>query len=108
MCEDNMKTQVTFRHMKSRQDLQDAAIESAEKFDKFLDGITHTGVEFIADSLNTVEFTVHAQGSVLKVTGDSDDFHKSLHEASDKMIRQLRKKKTKQEKPKSSNVFMVF
>lgn len=103
-----MKTQVTFRHMKSRQDLQEAAIESAQKFERFLDGITHTSVEFIADATSVVEFTVHAHGCVMKVKEDSSDFLKSLHDASDKMIRQLRKKKTKNEKPKTSEVFMVF
>lgn len=90
-----MNTQVTFRHLKSRPELQEAAMESAQRFTKFYDGITNTNVEFIADTNNTVEFRVRINGNVLVVRESSDDFMKSLHSATDKMIRQLKKRKTK-------------
>ncbi|MCX7735751.1 MAG: ribosome-associated translation inhibitor RaiA [Candidatus Kapabacteria bacterium] len=91
-----MNTQVTFRHLKSRPELHEAALESAQRFTKFYDGITNTNVEFIADNNNTVEFRVRINGNVLVVRESSDDFMKSLHTATDKMIRQLKKQKTKQ------------
>lgn len=90
-----MKTQVTFRHLKSVPELQDAALEAAAKFEKFYDGITSTKIEFSNEERKKVEFTVHVQGNTLVVKESSDDFLKSLKDASEKMIRQLRKRKTK-------------
>lgn len=92
-----MQTKVTFRHFKSQHpDLHDAALEASETFEKFYDGIISTNVEFINEASKTVEFRVHVQGNTLVVSESSEDFHKSLGLASDKMVRQLRKWKTKQ------------
>ena len=90
-----MQTQVTFRHLKSRPELHEAAIEAASRFGKFHDGITSTQVEFIAESENTVEFRVHIHGNTLVVRDSSDDFSRSLNEAADKMVRQLKKSREK-------------
>ena len=90
-----MQTQVTFRHLKSRPELHDAAIDAADKFVKFYDQITNTNVEFIAESKNIVEFKVHVHGNTLVVRESSEDFMKSLNLAEDKMVRQLRKHKSK-------------
>ncbi|MBM2814470.1 MAG: hypothetical protein HW421_1232 [Ignavibacteria bacterium] len=94
-----MKTNVTFRHFKSQHpDLHEAAIESSSGFSKYYDDIISSNVEFINDSEKTVEFTVHVQGSTLASKHSSDDFHKSLNGATDKMVRQLNKLKTKHSK----------
>ena len=90
-----MKTQVTFRHLNSNPALQDAAMSSIKKFEKFFGGITSTNVEFINEATKQVEFTVQVQGNTLVASEESDDFHKSLSEATDKMIRQIRKWKAK-------------
>jgi len=90
-----MQTQVTFRHLKSRPDLNEAAMEAVQKFEKFHEGITSTTVEFIAEAHNVVEFKCHINGNVLVVKESSDDFLKSLNEAADKMIRQLKKHRDK-------------
>jgi putative sigma-54 modulation protein len=90
-----MKTQVTFRHLDSNNALQEAAHQSIKKFEKFFDGITSTNVEFINEATKQVEFTVQVQGNTLVARDESEDFHKSLNEATDKMIRQIRKWKTK-------------
>ena len=95
-----MQTQVTFRHLKSRTDFREEATEAMNKFEKFSDTITSANVEFIAENLNIVEITVHTNGKVLVVKDQSDDFMKSLHEAADKMNRQLRKQKEKHQKQK--------
>jgi ribosomal subunit interface protein len=95
-----MQTQVTFRHMKSKNELQDAAIEAAKKFEKFYEGITSTDVVFSADTYNTVEFFVQVHGNTLIAKEDSEDFVKSLNMATDKMVRQLRKWKSKTTKIK--------
>lgn len=90
-----MKTQVTFRHFKTNTSLQDAANDSASKFERFYDGITSTDVVFTNDNDKIVEFTVHVLGNTIVAKEGSDDFNKSLNEASDKIIRQLKKWKKK-------------
>jgi putative sigma-54 modulation protein len=95
-----MKTQVQFRHLKSTQELQDAANEAVQKFEKFYDRIISSDITFIneTDTNKVVEITVHIHGTTLVAKETSDDFFKSLNEAADKIIRQLRKKKTKDTK----------
>lgn len=92
-----MKTNVTFRHTKGQHPaLQAQAIEYAEGFQKFFDGIISTDVEFLNDTTEkAVQITSHLHGATLVAEGKSDDFSKSLHEAADKIIRQIRKHKTK-------------
>lgn len=91
-----MQTKITFRHFKGHHpDLHDTALSLAAGFNKYHDGIISTNVEFINENLKTVEFTVHIQGSTLVAKESSDDFHKSLSEASDKIVRQIQKHKTK-------------
>ncbi len=91
-----MKTNVTFRHFNaSHPKLQTEAVEIANGFTKYLDVINSVDVEFINDEAKIVEFKVSVTRDVLKSSSQTDDFHKSLHDASDKMIRQLTKWKTK-------------
>jgi ribosomal subunit interface protein len=92
-----MKTQITFRHTNSSHPkLHEEALNAATSFSKYYDSIISTNVEFINEVHKTVEITVHIQGATLVAKEDTDDFSKSLHEASDKIIRQIRKYKTKQ------------
>lgn len=92
-----MKTQVTFRHMKSSPELHDEAIEAAKKFNKYYDGITTADIIFNNDNETSkvVEFTVRVNGHTLVSQVDSDDFQKSLTDSADKIVRQLRKLKDK-------------
>ncbi|MGE5479210.1 MAG: HPF/RaiA family ribosome-associated protein [Chloroflexota bacterium] len=91
-----MQTKVTFRHFKSQHpELHVLAVDAADNFQHFHDNIIATNVEFINDEYKIVEFTVHLNGGTLVSKDSSDDFHKSLNAASDKMVRQLNKWKTK-------------
>jgi ribosomal subunit interface protein len=91
-----MKTQVTFRHVKTHHPkLQEEAIELAESFEKYHEDIISSNIEFINETAKTVIFTVHIQGTTLVAKEDSDDFHKSLKESADKIIRQIIKWKEK-------------
>jgi len=92
-----MKTQIVFRHLKSNSELNDAAMEEAKNLEKYYDGITSTIIEFTneTDTEKVVEFTVQVQGSTLVSKESSDNFQKSLAEAADKMVRQIKKWKTK-------------
>jgi len=92
-----MKTNVTFRHTKgTHPELQETATKLAEGFQKYHDNITSTNVEFINDNEKEVHIVVNLSGSTLTAHEASDDFHKSLHTASDKIIIQIKKLKTKQ------------
>jgi putative sigma-54 modulation protein len=90
-----MKTQVTFRHTKSSEELQEVANEEAQRFSKFFDAITNTEIIFTDDNDKIVDISVRVNGTTLVAKESSDDFVKSLNEASDKIIRQLKKWKTK-------------
>jgi len=91
-----MQTKITFRHFRGQHpELHDIAIEMAENLEKYYDGIISANVDFVNETDKTVQFTVHVQGNTLVVKEKSDDFKKSLNLAEDKMIRQLRKYKTK-------------
>ncbi len=92
-----MKTQITFRHTTATHPkLHDEALSIANGFTKYHDGIISTNVEFINEVNKTVGITVHLTGNTIAAKEDSDDFHKSLHNASEKIIRQIKKYKTKQ------------
>ncbi len=100
-----MQTQVTFRHLKSNPELTEAANEAAAKFEKFYDGINNTDVIFSDDAgICVVEIFVQVQGSTLIAKESSEDYIKSLNEAADKVIRQLKKFKTKEQKSKTQGV----
>ncbi|NLO19402.1 MAG: hypothetical protein GX121_05930 [Ignavibacteria bacterium] len=95
-----MKTQIVFRHLKPNAELHDAAIMEADNLEKFYDGITSKTIEFTneTDTEKVVKFTVQVQGTTLVASDSSENFQKSLAEASDKMIRQIKKWKTKNNK----------
>ncbi len=91
-----MKTNVTFRHTKGHHpELQERAIECAGHFAKYYEGIVSSNFEFINGADKTVQITVHLNGSTIVGEQVTDDFHKSLHDASEKVIRQIKKHKTK-------------
>lgn len=90
-----MKTSITFRHMKTNPELHETAVREADGFDKFLDNIISTDVVFTNENDKIVEFTVRVKGDTLIARDRTEDFSKSLHSAADKMVRQLRKLKTK-------------
>ncbi|MDT3740936.1 MAG: HPF/RaiA family ribosome-associated protein [Candidatus Kapabacteria bacterium] len=103
-----MKTQITFRHTNSSHPkLHEDALNAAMGFEKYYDGIISTNVEFINEVSKTVEITVFIQGNTLVAKEDSDDFNKSLHDASEKIIRQIRKHKTKQISARTKEVELV-
>ncbi len=93
-----MITNVTFRHLKSSPALQEAAVDHANKFEKFNDQITSTDIIFENDAAKKVEFTVRVRGKSLVASESSEDFRKSLNTAADKIVRQLKKWKTKRNK----------
>ena len=91
-----MNTTVTFRHTKGHHpELNSRALKTAEGFEKYHNDIISTNVEFINEANKIVQFQVHVPDNTIVAKHASDDFHKSLNEASDKVVRQLKKWKTK-------------
>lgn len=92
-----MTTEVTFRHFNAKHPtLHEMALESADRFTQFHSSILSTHVEFTNDpEEKKVEFRVNANGNVLVSSDSTDDFKKSLAGAEEKLVRQLRKLKTR-------------
>lgn len=92
-----MKTTVTFRHTQGQHPrLQEKALEYAGGFEKYYDGIVSTDVEFLNEKKGkSVQIKTHVQGATLVAESAGEDFDKALHETSEKIIRQIRKHKTK-------------
>lgn len=90
--------------MESSQSLQNTATEAVAKFDKYYDNITSTDVIFTQDTSCIVEIFVSVHGSTLIAKELSEDFTKSLNLAVDKVVRQLKKQKTKDSKFKTEGV----
>ena len=67
--------------------------------EKFYDGIRRADViisyERSSQSIKTVEINLHVYGALLAAKEKSEDFHKSIDLAIDKIERQLAKYKTK-------------
>ena len=98
-----MKTQVTFRHFNGQHPkLHQAAEDIAANFTKYHNGIVSTNVEFIIDTEKSVNITVHLQGAMLHASYTSDDFHKCLNAAADKIIKQIQKRKDKRNESRKS------
>ena len=100
-----MKLNITSRHFKARPELTEAVETAVQHFTQFHDGIISTDVILENGDIEpTVEFIVHVSGKTLVAKDSSSDFFKSLHGASDNMVRQIRKIKTRAEKGVHSTV----
>jgi ribosomal subunit interface protein len=97
-----MKTQVTFRHFNGHHpQLHHAAEELAASFTKYSDGIISTNIELINDGEKIVNFIVHMKEHTITSEFTSDDFHRSLNAAAEKIIKQIQKHKEKKIASKS-------
>lgn len=94
-----MHIHFTARRFKAHETVRDHAIDSVKRLDKFYDGIVRADVilsyERTMNSLKTAEINLHVHGTVLFAKEKSEDFHKSIDLAVDKLERQLDKYKMK-------------
>ncbi len=94
-----MEVMVTARHFKASPELREEATKAARKFERFYDGIIRTEIvlanEKAAEPPNKVEFVVHITDHTLVVKEEGEEFEKLIHDASEKIVRQIRKLKTK-------------
>jgi len=94
-----MDVHFTARKFKAHDTLKEHAIESIKRLDKFYDGIVRGDIilsyERTTNSLKTAEINLHVHGATLTAKEKSDDYHKSIELAVEKIERQLWKYKTK-------------
>ncbi len=96
-----MKLKITARHFTARQTLREEAKLAAEKIGKFNDRIVSCEIIFSneknTEPVHSAEIIVHVDHTTLVVKEEGADFSKYLQYATEKVIRQLRKVKTKAE-----------
>jgi len=88
-----MEIQITSRHAKASQDLQDIINAEIGKLEKFYEGITSCRVILDSESLaKTVEITMHVRGNH-EIVGhaEAENIGKAIDEAIEKVERQLKK-----------------
>lgn len=94
-----MDIHFTARKFRAHKDVRDHAIEEVRKLDKYYDGIVRGDVilsyERSVASVKKAEINLHVYGTVLSARECSDDFHKSIGLAVEKLERQLSKYKSK-------------
>lgn len=94
-----MEIKFTARHFKATPELQQEAIDNARNFEKFYDNIIDVEIvlspEAGRENLKAAEFIVYVQDHTVIAKETTDDYYKSLHAAAEKVVRQLRKLKTK-------------
>lgn len=90
-----MELHLTARHCKLNSDEHAAATEAAKNFAKFYDGIVRVDAVFDEATHKSCEYTVRVQGHTIVARESAENFFTAIHEASHKVVRQLRKLKTK-------------
>ncbi len=92
-----MKISITARKFKAHDSLKDFIIGEVKSLEKFNDDILSTEVvlSYNKDNIKKAEIILQVPGQILNAEESSDDFKKSTASAVEKLIRQLRKIKTK-------------
>jgi putative sigma-54 modulation protein len=94
-----MNIKFTARHFRPHAELKEHALETVKKLGKYYDGIVAATVilsfERVTNSVKRAEINLQVYGGILNATGESEDFMKSIDAASEKVMLQLQKYKTK-------------
>ena len=94
-----MLTRFTARRFHARQELKEFATDAVKKLDKFYDGILRADVilsfEGATKNIKIAEINLHVFGTMLTAREKSEDYHKSVELAVEKMNGQLAKYKSK-------------
>jgi putative sigma-54 modulation protein len=93
----NMNTTVTSRHFKAHESLVEYARDAVEKLDRYYDGILKCEVklnfEKARNSVKTAEVILSVYRNKIAAIHQSDEFHKSIDGAVDKVLVRLKKYK---------------
>lgn len=94
-----MHVKFTARRFRAHPDVKAHAIDCVKKLDKFYDGIVTADIilsyERASNSVKSAEINLHVYGSILSAREKSDDYHKSIESAVEKLGTQLAKYKSK-------------
>lgn len=94
-----MNVQITSRKFRAKDSLKDYIKEEIKRLERYNDKIMDVNVVLsfthLIDSIKQVEMTVKVPGKVVSVSNESEEFEKSVSGAIEKVIKQLKKIKTK-------------
>lgn len=94
-----MEIHFTARRFHAHPSVKEHAVDAVKKLDRYFDGIRRCdlvlGFERSTNSLKWAEVIVHVNRTLITAVEKSDDFHKSIDLAIDKVERQLSKYKSK-------------
>jgi putative sigma-54 modulation protein len=94
-----MNVTFTARRFRPHPDIKEHALDTVKKLNKFFDGIISADVilsyERATNSVKTAEINLQVFGSVLTAKESTDDYHKSIDKAAEKLTLRLEKYKTK-------------
>ncbi|MCC6397450.1 MAG: ribosome-associated translation inhibitor RaiA [Bacteroidetes bacterium] len=94
-----MNITFTARHFRPHPEIKQHALDTVKKLYKFYDGIVTANVilsyERATNSVKTAEINIHVYGGVLTAKEKSEDYHKSIDKAAEKLTLQLEKYKAK-------------
>ena len=94
-----MNIQITSRKFRAKDSLKEHINKEMKGLEKYNDDILEANVVLsythIKDSIKTAEVVLKIPGKVLSVTETSEDYSKSVSIAAEKLVRQLKKVKTK-------------
>ncbi len=92
-----MNTTVTSRHFRAHDELRDYAKEAVEKLDRYYDGIIKCEVKLsyhkAQNSVKAAEVIISVYRNKIAAMAESDDYHKSVDAAVEKVLARLKKYK---------------
>jgi ribosomal subunit interface protein len=94
-----MEIHFTARRFRAHPELKEHAIDAIKKLDRFYDDIRRCDVVLSyhrsTNSIKTAEINLHVNKTILTAVENSEDFHKSIEVALDKIERRLETYKSK-------------
>ena len=94
-----MNIQITSRKFRAKDSLKQFINKELKTLEKYNDEILEANVVLsythIKDSIKTAEVVIKIPGKVLSVSETSEEYSKSVSIAIEKLVRQLKKEKTK-------------
>ena len=101
-----IKINITSRHFKAHETLQDYIKNEIETLSKYQEEILHADVilsyEKAVNSIKSCEINIKLRDKILAASESSDDYNKSIDKAIDKIETQLLKYKDKIKKEKNN------
>jgi ribosomal subunit interface protein len=96
-----MKTEITGKHFELSVRLREYIEKETERLNQYYEPILDTRITLERENrMYRVEIVVHIHNHILKATDEQDVVHYALGGAIDKMVRQLKRVKERQRRPR--------